>query len=435
MLAIVVGMRHLGRIEQHHPESYKQKILRRAIQAVMVSLLALLGTLPLGMYYFNQVSLLGPLANLIFIPLLGFIVVPVGLTAIFVHPLSSHLAIFFFKICAWVVSYSIELIQWLKGISWGSLQTFTPNLLEISLYFLLLTALVEIRRLRIYKVAIGGILLLIFLDLSFWIHVRYFDPRLRVTTLDVGQGSATLMELPKGKTVLVDGGGFNDNSNFDVGKRIVAPFLRRRKIQTVDVVVLSHPNSDHLNGLLYILDHFSVRKILSNHEKADTLSYQKFQTLIHEKGIDHPDFITMAKSWQWDRVTLEILNPPEDFASRKTSEGWRSPNNNSLVLKVSLGNQSLLFAGDLMIPAEETLVAGHPPPKLRSTVLIAPHHGSRSSSSPLFVETVHPKIAVFSAGWQNPFGFPHPDVLLRYRNIDADILRTDLCGAVGLILR
>lgn len=439
VLAIILGLQYFKRYVTAGPGFLPSQLALRLLQIILVSFFALLGTLPLTMHYFNQISLLGPFANLLFVPLLGFLVVPMGLTAIFIHSLSSYLATGLLYMSAKMVDFALALIKLLSGLPWISLRTFTPSYLEIVLYFLFLALLLGRKQffqknMHIRRFVLWGLLLLTGYDVAYWTYVRFFDEQLRVTALDVGQGSATLLELPRGKTMLVDGGGFNDNQNFDVGARIVAPFLWRRKIQTVDVVVLTHPNSDHLNGLLYVLENFSVHKVLSNRDVADTSGYQRFQKLIHHKKIAHPDFRFLCGSWREDEVTFDILSPPKNYTLQRIKERWRNSNNNSLVLKVSYGRQSLLFPGDLMKQGERALLSVHSSERLKSNILMVPHHGSKSSSSRDFVETVAPDIAVMSTGWQNPFGFPHHDVLSKYQKIGADIMRTDQCGAIQLAL-
>ena len=132
-----------------------------------------------------------------------------------------------------------------------------------------------------------------------------------------------------------------------------------------------------------------------------------------------------------DGVRLELLYPPRDFLKRKQSDPWRNTNNNSLVVKVSFADTSFLFPGDIMSPAEKELIhlAGD---RLASTVLIVPHHGSRSSSSRQFLREVDPQVVVVSCGRNGRFRFPHTEVLDRYKDLGADIFRTDLNGAVQL---
>jgi competence protein ComEC len=434
VLTIVIGMKYVYPFFMQMENSVLTRIARSFIQILLVSIFALLGTLPLTMYYFNQISLLGPFANLILVPLLGFVAVPLGLLAIFVSLISPYLAIPIFQFCVWVVDISLTIINLISSWPWASLHTFTPTHFEIFLYFLFWTILLSRKEFKIRRVVMGGLFFLILSDSAFWTYTRFFDNRLRVTILDVGQGSAALLELPRGKTMLVDGGGFSNNDNFDVGARILAPFLWQKKILTVDCVVLTHPNSDHINGLLYILEKFSVNKVLTNHDVSDNYGYRRFQELLLKKKIPHPDYRTLVRNWQLNQVNFNIYSPPYDFTLRKIRERWRNSNNNSLVIKVSYGSQSLLFTGDLMIPAENELLKRHSSQQLRSTILITPHHGSKSSSSQAFVDAVNPEFAIMAAGWQNPFGFPHKEVLKRYHKRGTRILRTDHCGAIRLAL-
>jgi competence protein ComEC len=268
-------------------------------------------------------------------------------------------------------------------------------------------------------------------DACYWVYQRFWHPDLRITVIDVGHGSASLLEFPGGYNMLIDGGGFADNSAFDVGKNIVAPLLHRKKIRSVDTLILSHPNSDHLNGLIYIADQFHVKRVWTNSEARMTLGYKTLMEVIANKKIILPAFEDMPRHHRINGAKLDFLYPPQDFLHRKQTEKWRNTNNNSLVVKVSLGTTSFLFPGDIMAAAEQELVgiAGR---KLNSTVLIAPHHGSRSSSSGAFLSEVDPEIVVVSSGRQSRFKLPNPAVLKKYQNHGCAIFRTDINGAVSL---
>ncbi len=268
-------------------------------------------------------------------------------------------------------------------------------------------------------------------DTCYWLYQRFGYTDLRVTVIDVGHGSSSLLEFPGGYTMLIDGGGFADNSAFDVGAAIVAPLLWRKKIRAVDTLILSHPNSDHLNGLIYIARHFHVKKVWTNSEAQNTLGYQKFMEVIANQKIVLPSFADIPRSHWINGVKLDFLYPSRGFLKRKEKEKWRDTNNNSLVVKVSMGSTSFLFPGDIMAAGEKELV-GLSGRKLNSTVLIAPHHGSRSSSSTIFLEEVNPEVIVISSGRQSRFKLPHPTVLKKYQHHGYSIFRTDINGAVSL---
>jgi competence protein ComEC len=269
-------------------------------------------------------------------------------------------------------------------------------------------------------------------DAGYWMFHRLWHQDLRITIMDVGQGNAALLELPDGYTMLIDGGGFSDNSIFDIGARVVAPFLWRNKIKTIDTLVLTHPNSDHLNGLLYIAEHFNVQDMWTNSEARDTLGYRKLMGVVDKRGIVSPNFRQLPRKQIIHGVEINILYPADNFLEKKGVDKWRNTNNNSMVIRVSKGSISFLFPGDIMAAAEKELVAISRA-KLASTVLLAPHHGSISSSTPPFLDHVAPQIVVISSGWKNSFRFPHKAVLQQYRRRGYQVFRTDTCGAITFI--
>jgi competence protein ComEC len=280
-------------------------------------------------------------------------------------------------------------------------------------------------------IALVTVLLILILDTGYWLYQRYGSSDLRVTIIDVGDGSASLLELPGGYTILVDGGGFADNSAFNVGEKIVAPLLWRKKIRTVDTLILSHPNSDHLNGLIYIARYFNVKNVWTNNESHNTQGYAKFMEVIAQNNIRLAAFKDLPRRHRIDGVELDILYPPPEFLKLKDSQKWRNTNNNSLVVKATLESISFLFPGDIMADAEKELVhlAGS---NLPSTVLIAPHHGSKSSNSKIFIDAVNPKAVILSSSRNGRFKFPHRITLKRYKNQGCSIWRTDLNGAIHL---
>ncbi|MFC1516743.1 ComEC/Rec2 family competence protein [Thermodesulfobacteriota bacterium] len=216
-----------------------------------------------------------------------------------------------------------------------------------------------------------------------------------------------------------------------MGARIVAPVLWRKKIKTVDTIILTHPNTDHLNGLLYIIQHFHVKRIWANNEAANTRSYSVFIKTIEKMKIHAPQYDKLRKTHNLNGLLLKILYPPKDFITRSKNEPWRNVNNNSLVVKVEFGSTSFLFPGDIKLQAEKELVATAGD-DLQSTVLISPHHGSKTSSSAFFLDKVQPEFVVISSGWNNRFGFPHSQVLRRYKERNCRVFRTDSHGAVAM---
>ena len=422
----------------------------------MVSFFAIIGTLPLIMFYFNQISLVGLFANFIFVPLIGFVVVPLGLLAVFLYPIAGSMALGCLKAGAFVLKQILSMVHFFANLPFAAVKTVTPSYFEICCFYILLWAVLNLRygssktaaeknnvpnhensapgKSFIQKPAAMAVLLVILAfgaDACYWLYNRFWHDDLRVTMIDVGHGNAALMELPEGYNILIDGGGFSDNSIFDIGARIIAPFLWQKKIKTVDTLVLSHPNSDHLNGLIYIAEHFNVKNVWTNNEPASTLGYEKFMEIIKKNKIHMPEYKKIAGIHHINGVWITIYYPPKDFIEKRKKETWRNLNNNSLVLKASFGGKSFLFPGDIEARAEYELaaIAGD---KLKSTVLLVPHHGSKTSSTQRFIKKVDPEVIIISCAWNSRFGFPHPSVLKRYKDEGCRILGTAQNGAISM---
>jgi competence protein ComEC len=428
------------------------------------SFFAITGTMPLLMLYFNQVSLAGFFVNIIAVPLIGFMVVPLGLLAVFLYPLSVSGASVLLKAGAAMLSPALVIVNFFAGLPYAAVKTVTPTYIEIGLYYLLFWALLNLRRTRttlaavqdlpdaeertrriflgkellcttarhkIARIILAVVIIAAIADTFYWLNKRFWHDDLRVTVIDVGHGSSALLELPGGYNIMVDGGGFSDNAIFDIGARIVAPLLWRKKINTVETLILSHPNSDHLNGLIYIAENFDVKEIWTNNQATDTSGYDKLMTAIEKNSIRLPAFKTLPRLHAINGVRLEILYPPVDFADKNKREWWRNLNNNSLVIKVSLGSKSFLFPGDIKARAETELIA-NAGNHLSSTILVAPHHGSKTSSSGVFLDRVNPAAVIISSGWKSRFGFPHQPVLDRYQQRGARIFETARHGAVTI---
>jgi competence protein ComEC len=435
VLALIAGASAITRPDTGDSPSLRRRICRRMAAYIWISVLAILGTLPLVLHYFNQVSLVGLAANLVAVPLVGMVILPLGLAGL----AGAAMGLWALPAQCWqAAAMAMDLVRFLvEGLGrWplAAVQCVTPTGLEIGLYYLLGMMVLFWRRLPWRTPLVLTVLSVGLLDVGYWTYQRFGRTDVRVTVLDVGQGSANLIQFPGGYTVLVDGGGFSDNRLFDVGMRIVAPVLWRNKIKTLDLVVLSHPNSDHLNGLIYILEHFKVRQVWDNGEIVPTAGCKRWHRLIAEKGIDHPDFSDIPRHQVVRGVQIDILSPPVEFLKRCAFEPWRDENNNSLVLKVHYGSSSILFTGDIGARAEAEMVRNCGTDRLQSTVLIAPHHGSGGSSSNRFVHAVRPEHTVISCGWMNRFGFPHPTVIQRLNASHSRIWVTADCGAVQIVL-
>jgi competence protein ComEC len=415
----------ITKLRRGPPELHKRLVL-----FLLVSTTAILGTAPITLYYFNQMSLIGILTNCFMVPLIGFLVVPMGLLSVVFLPFSATMALWVMKGAAVVLEGGLGLGIFFSEWPFVAVRTVTPTLMEIALYYGLAWGFFNCRKSRRARLVLISLALIVVADVGYWVSERFGRGELRMTQIDIGQGNSTLMELPGGPCVLVDGGGFYRNS-FDTGAWVVGPFLWRRKIASVDILVSSHPHPDHLNGLLFIARHFNIREIWINQESTDTEPYRDFMRVLEEKDIRvlAPKDLVVPRII--NGVRFEALYPPVDFLERKAQESWRTPNNNSLVLKVTFGDVSFLLPGDIEEEAEREL-ASLACTTLRSDVLLVPHHGSQSSSTYRFLKCVKPEIGIVSSGWRNRYGMPKKKILKRYETLGCRIFRTDRQGAITI---
>ncbi len=430
VLAIVYGLEKIGPVGGP-VRSPAERAGRRVVGFVLVSALAIAGTAPAVLYHFNQTSVVGIAANLFLVPLVGFLAVPLALVSAFAALFFEPAAALGFWLGIEILHLALAGVDFFSGVPFAAVKTVTPSRLEILLYYLTGWALLNLRKTSVAQWVLAIAIVLAAGDGLYWSYQRFWHRDFKVTAIDVGQGSSTLMEIPGGDVMLYDGGGFSDNRLFDMGRRVIAPLLWRKKIATVDILVLSHPSADHLNGLIYIARYFNVRELWSNGDVNTTKGYEALMAVCREKQIAVRTMDASTGKIAIGPVTFEVFHPPEGFLSRSVEIDRDNRNDNSLVVKATMGETTFLLTGDIENQAESQLVnrVGR---DLASTVLFAPHHGSRTSSSAALVTAVSPAVVVISAGAGNRFGFPHAEVTNRYRAAGSRILVTGTHGAISM---
>jgi competence protein ComEC len=392
--------------------------LARPIAAYFaVSIAALAATTPLTAFHFNRVSVVALIANAVVVPLLGTAAVALGLLAALSTPLSHALATLWIWAawpCLWLGARLVTLFAELPS---AALHVVTPSLFELALIYAgLLTLLLARGRSR--RLALGLIAVLALGDVAWWGRARFLRPDLRITFLSVGQGDSAVIECPGRTVIVVDGGGLGDGS-FDVGERLIAPVLWRRKIARIDTMVMSHPQWDHFGGLTYLARHFRPREFWENGDHAAGVRFAALEAALLAAGtrrvVARPGLTRSCG----DGI-VRVLAP-------STAAG--SINDRSVVLQLERGGTRVLFTGDIERDGEHALLASTDG-RLASQVVKVPHHGSATSSAPRFVAAVAPQLAVASLGIENRFGFPHGRVVQTYRDAGSTFLRTDRDGAV-----
>ncbi len=400
-------------------DNWFSTVIRWPITALVISLAATVGILPFLLYHFNQFSPIGPVMNLMIEPLLCFIALPLGLAAIPLIPLAPNVAAALLQLGGVALHCADSLTQWAARLPFASLWTITPSISECILYFFLLIFIFASRhRQKIIVFTLGTVLLVI----HFTAGNPFFGRKnAKISYLDVGQGTSTLIEFPGGANVLIDGGG-NSSKRFNVGKNIIAPFLWYKRIRRIDMVVITHPDSDHYNGLGFIIERFHPEIVYTNGQLGQADSYTDLLGMAVREKIPVRAAGVQKTLHKDSLCSLTCLGMPglpmENF----------SDNNRSLVLQLQCGKKSFLFPGDIEKGAEALLVQKKVP--VQADVLLAPHHGSKTSSSRAFIDAVKPKLIVVSAGRSKKGVFPTFGHQQWWRQQSIDMLITGIDGTI-----
>jgi competence protein ComEC len=418
-----------------------RRFLHNAALLIIISLAASLATGPLVSHYFNQFSLAGLVSNLVVVPFAGAVVVPLGLFSGILSLFTDRLPLAWLN--QFVSDLFIELVSLFSRLPFAEFHPKAPGVLWLSCYAVFFVSLLHalkvllLSRFKPFEVssrvslfpkialATTGACMLLGLAISFLPkkHTMISFP-------DVGQGDCALIELASGKTVLIDGGGTAD-SRFDIGRRVVAPFLWNRGIRRLDIVILSHPHPDHMNGLQFPLAKFSVGEVWVHGLDRDLPGFEQLRQVVLEKRLPQRTVSAEDAPFALGSSELSVLHPSRDFIT-KERKAYAAENSRSLVIRIADHDRVFVFTGDIGVDAETSLMQKGL--DLKCDVLKVPHHGSKTSSSEAFISLARPRIAVVTVGRENPYHHPSPEVVARYQQTGADVCRTDRDGAVFLTI-
>ena len=403
------------------PLRWAQEFFSLSLRAVFFAfeMIVISATIQIGLAlpmaeYFHRVSFTGLSANLLIVPAMNA-VVPLGFVAIFT---GWHWTGWLAGI---LLRFSARVAGWHANLEPAWRVPDPPLWLILAFAASLVACAVLISR-QVWRWPAMGTVLSLFALLLWqpWLGSQATG-LLELTAIDVGQGDSLLVVLPGGETMLVDGGGRlvygrQRKSNLDIGEDVVSPYLWSRGIRRIDVMVATHSHQDHIGGLGAIMSNFRPKELWTGANPPGEL-LQLARRLGIPSSEKHP-----AGPIQLSGATLEVLAPADDYTAEKVG------NNDSLVLRISYGSRSFLLTGDMERGIEARLLAAGA--NLHADVLKVGHHGSRTSSTQAFLNAVSPSVALISAGYENSFGHPHPDVLGRLSGRHAAVLRTDLDGLV-----
>ncbi len=414
-----------GPLASLFPAAYQRadsRVGRWVVSPLCASLAAQLGTGPLIAHSFQQLALGAVVANIVVVPLLA-LAVGLGLLAALTGWILPWVATAFNAANYLVLVGLIELVSWWASLPFASVTVPRPGVLFVAVAaaLCLLGPLLPDRAWA-RKAAIFAAL--VWLNVAMWTYaLRARD--LEIVFLDVGQGDAAFVRFPNGKTMVVDGG--ERSEYFDCGEQVLLPFLRYMGVRQVDVVVASHPHNDHIGGLVALLEQMEVGHFLDSGQAYDSWTARRLRELIAERGVRYHRVAAGDSLAGLGGVAGLVLHPTADFVDADGNAPF-GPNNGSVAFSLQHGAMRVLFTGDVEQETDPAILAWGL--RLQAQLLKVAHHGSRTSSQPLFIQAVAPAVAVMSLGEGNKFKHPAPEVVVRYAAHGARVLRTDHTGAV-----
>jgi competence protein ComEC len=400
--------------------SWPLRLGRWALRLCAASAAAIVATAPIGAWHFAQLAPAGIVSNVVVVPLAELGVVPVGLAGCVAAALHVPGGGALIHVAGWLAQAMGAFTVWFAGVA-PAWRVPAPNLVEILTWYVALVAIAvrgrrALRLVLVCALVLGG-------SAAWRVWARAHSQTLTATFLDVGQGDACVVELPRGRVMIVDGGGSFD-PKFDPGQQVIAPFLWRRGIRHIDLIVLSHPHPDHANGLATLVEQFPVGEVWTNGQSTEQPGTVALLSAAARRHVP----VAAPRALDLGGASVRPLWPFDEHDALAV-DAARGENDNSLVVAVGWRGRSLLFAGDLEADGEAALLA-RAGLSLAADAVKVPHHGSKTSSTAELVAATHPSIAVISVGERNRWGFPNPAVVARWCGAGARVMRTDRDGGV-----
>ncbi len=423
-----------------------QFLLRRTVEGIIVSLIVTACMLPLTIVYFHRISL-SAIVNNLWIGIVIAVQSALALMGLFASIVSETVATPFYALADAAQNAMLLLPGVLAnapGVSFrlpaysGNASVIYPLLIAVTMAFAVclrewkpfgIKTAGHLR--RVFNASIVAFLLLGGIAIFHPFSSPGPDGRLRIDFLDVGQGDSAVVTFPNGETMLIDGGGRRNYREAEtegaepfepdapsIGERVVSEFLWHRGFSRVDYLVATHSDADHIDGLKDVAGNFSIRRALAGVAEDTRPDFAEFRSVAASEAIPL-ELLSAGQRFEIGGAAIEILNPIVDAVT--------STNDSSVVLRITYGKRCFLMTGDIEREAERSIVANS---NVRCDVVKVPHHGSRTSSTPEFVEAANPEIAVVPVGRRSQFGHPHAEVVDRWLSNGTRVITTGEGGTV-----
>lgn len=419
VLSMVIFYEKLDTVILQRIENSKSKFSKAAhlvISVIFVSFAAQIGTLPITSHYFEKISFISLAANAIVVPLsnlslaIGFFQISAGIISGF---LSSVIA----EVNYLLLKFQLTMIQYFASLRLGYTSFYRFDTINTIGYFIILIIIFTFKKER---VKLHILFLTVTIILLFILNLK-FDNNLKITFLYVGQGDCTLIETPDGSNILVDCG--MKDFRYNSGESNIVPYLKRKGINRIDLLILTHLHYDHIGGIEYVLNNFEVKRIIDNGTKRDNSLIRQMENLVLEKNIPKEKIHGGDYIEGYGNMRLYFLNPDKND-TLTTNEHTKS-----IVIKLKYEDTEALLISDLSIEGE-FYITNRYGDFLKSDILKVSHHGSRNATSIPFLMKSKPEYAIISCGKDNIFGHPSELVLTKLELTGSRVLRTDRDGAI-----
>lgn len=403
------------------------KIKDKILDTILITISANLVIFPIVLFHYNIMSFTFIISNLLISPIIGIIII-LGFLSVFASYIVSPISKIMFFFLQILLSVLAQIAHFCAELPLSKVYFPTPKKYIIIIYYIFLIYFILVKNKIITGKKIGKKVFIIFIIIVIILNLilNFIPKTFTISFIDVGQGDSMLISTPKGNNIIVDGGGSRDETSFNIGKQTLIPYLLNKGITKLDYVIISHFDSDHVGGILSVLEELKAEKVIIC-EQEENENYKRFKEIVKNKNIK----VYVVKKGDnlkiEENIWLNILWPKDERIKENAI------NNNSIVAKLNYKSFSILLTGDIEKIAENEILKEYENSNiLNANILKVAHHGSKSSSINKFLEKVKPQIALIGVGEKNTFGHPNTGVINRLQNLNAKIYRTDENGEITI---
>mgnify|MGYP004453575087 CR=1 FL=1 len=400
------------------------KVKEKILDIILITISANLVIFPIVLFHYNTISFTFIISNLLISPIIGIIII-LGFISVFASYIISPISKVMFLILQTFLNLLIKIAHFCAELPFSKVYFPTPKIYVIIIYYVFLIFIILERNKIIVIKKINKKIIIIFVIIIIILNLilNFIPKTFTISFIDVGQGDSMLISTPKGKKILIDGGGSRDEESFNIGKQTLIPYLLNKGITKLDYILISHFDSDHATGVAQILGKIDVSSIILTRQLEENDIYRHILSIAKEKKIKLI-YVKEGDVLKIGGIKISIIHPENKLMINNPM------NNNSIVCKVEYNSFSMLLTGDIEMEAEELILRKNI--NLKADVLKVAHHGSKTSTTGEFLKAINPKVALIGVGKNNNFGHPSNEVIQRLKENGTRIYRTDENGEISI---